>query len=74
MADDVDTACELEEVERESGIAAARRALEHPEIKPNGRCHACEAPVDKPKLFCDRDCADDWQWYQDGLRRKVGRV
>lgn len=74
MSDDADVACELEEIERESGIAAAKKALEQPELRPIGVCHSCEEPVSKPKLFCDSECAKDWQWYQDGIRRRFGRI
>lgn len=32
------------------------------ELSPIGECHWCDTPFDKdsPKLFCDGECATDW--------------
>ena len=54
--DDCDRAAKLQQIERE---AAAARRVEVPQIKPNGACHYCLAPVGPRQLFCDSDCAAD---------------
>lgn len=41
-------------------MALARR--KHvPGIKPNGTCHYCLEKIEHPKLFCDGDCASDFE-------------
>lgn len=41
-----------------------RQAIEYrkpvPKIKPEGFCHYCFEPAAPPKLFCDSDCARDY--------------
>lgn len=41
------------------GIAAARRRLKS--LQPVGVCHYCQSEVGAGRLFCDKDCADDWE-------------
>ena len=37
-----------------------------------GWCHHCgESEGIADRLFCDADCASDWE-YQDAVRRKLG--
>lgn len=38
----------------------ATQAGKH-DLKPNGVCHNCKEPVEHPQLFCDSDCAEDYQ-------------
>lgn len=56
-ADSLDQASEIETLERERIIAAARNR--GPELPRTGFCHNCREPV--PELFCDSDCRDDWE-------------
>lgn len=74
MADDADAATDIEELARQSAIAQARARLSHRQITPRGKCHACDADVTPKQLFCDGECASDWEWVQQGLRRKGGLV
>lgn len=30
-------------------------------IIPTGHCHYCEAPTQTPKLFCDGECAEEYE-------------
>lgn len=59
MADDIDRA--QAHIERMNDIAVKQARNAGPEIKPNGECHFCKEPVETPKLFCDSDCAVDWE-------------
>lgn len=55
--DDVDMTTEREAKMME----LLRRRLIVQELEPSGFCHFCEGPIDHPKKFCDRDCADDYE-------------
>lgn len=55
MADVIDKANDLAEMERNAAIRDALRA-EWPVYV--GRCHNCDEPISEG-LFCDKDCADD---------------
>lgn len=35
-------------------------------LRPKGRCYFCDEDVEQPRLFCDADCASDY----DKLKRK----
>ena len=68
--DEADLAFDSEQRHLTMSLAAQRNvgAL----LKPVGSCHYCgndEAVGDR--LFCDSDCAADWE-YEDSLRRKLG--
>lgn len=63
MADEIDQA--NEQAERWLQQSLANRTV-GPKLAPRGTCHYCdtvfektEADFDK-KLFCDKDCADDY--------------
>lgn len=30
-------------------------------VQPSGQCHYCEAHIEKPKLFCDGECAEEYE-------------
>ena len=38
----------------------AKQAGKH-DLKPVGACHNCNEQVDGTKLFCDQDCAEDYE-------------
>jgi len=61
MADDLDRASDLQAALNES---AARHREDVPHIVPTGECHACEAPADPPKLFCDAACAEEFEKFR----------
>jgi len=65
-ADQIDTACEREEKDRELLVALARQATV--QLPATGECHNCFASVPEGHRFCDSDCRDDWD-----LRNRQGR-
>lgn len=64
--DDVDRAAERQARINETASAHRKPVLA---IKPQGTCHACEELVDDPKLFCNSECADEYEW----MLRQRGR-
>jgi hypothetical protein len=66
MADDADIAAPHIESVVAAGIA---RAKDYKRLVACQRCHYCSSTVGPGQVFCDRDCADDWQHEQD--RRKA---
>jgi hypothetical protein len=70
MADEADLAFDSEQRHLKQALAAQRSHTAA--LRPVGSCHNCgneDGIFDR--LFCDTDCAADWE-YQDGLRRKLG--
>lgn len=71
MADEADLAFDAEQRHLTQALAAQTqrsRVLQ----QPTGSCHYCgNTEGIAHRLFCDRDCADDWE-YERALRRKVG--
>ena len=68
--DEADLAFDSEQHYLRQVLAAQQRA--HRGLARIGRCHFCgndEAIGDR--LFCDSDCAADWE-YEDSLQRKLG--
>ncbi len=59
MADEADIANRVMEQQ-----VAQSRAYRRDEgrLQPRGVCHNCAETIARPKLFCDRDCADDFEW------------
>jgi hypothetical protein len=55
--DDIDRACEREQMDRDLAIAAA--AQHEPMLPACGECYNCGALVQPGWRFCDRDCAID---------------
>jgi len=70
MADIADIAFDSEQRHFASALAAQRSKPVG--LKPIGSCHNCgNADGIGVRLFCDTDCAADWE-YEDSLRRKLG--
>jgi len=61
MADDVDLACDLEQIFTEQAIAANRKTLV--KFAFTGECRNCSNPVESPKIFCDSECSAEYEWY-----------
>lgn len=59
MADEADVGMETEALFTEASISRIRAKAGTRDLHPVGTCYWCHAPVADPKLFCDRDCADD---------------
>ena len=70
MADEADLAFDAEQRHLRHALAAQTQRSRV--LQPTGCCHFCGNTEDlADRLFCDRDCADDWE-YESSLRRKVG--
>lgn len=70
MADEADLAFDSEQRHLTSALAAQRSRSAT--LRAVGSCHYCgndEGIADR--LFCDSDCAADWE-YEDALRRRLG--
>ncbi len=67
MADEADMAFALEQQAREAAILDRRNA--RPVLVANGECHYCGEHVEGAnQLFCDLDCAKDWEREQALLK------
>ena len=70
MADEADLAFDTEQQLLTQALAAQRRRSRV--LQPFGACHHCgnEDGIEN-RLFCDADCADDWE-YEHALRTRLG--
>mgnify|MGYP006951221934 CR=1 FL=1 len=70
MADLADLAFDSEQSYLSLAMAAQRSKRRV--LQPVGACHNCgnTEQIDQ-RLFCDADCAADWD-YADSLRRRLG--
>jgi hypothetical protein len=72
MADIADIAFESEQNHLTLSMAAQRSR--GGVLRPMGSCYNCGNTEDiGVRLFCDTDCAADWE-YADSLRRRLGLV
>jgi len=70
MADEADLAFDSEQ--RYLAHALAAQHLRNGILQANGSCHFCgNGQGLGDRLFCDADCASDWE-YEDSLRRRLG--
>jgi hypothetical protein len=67
--DEADLAFEWEQRNLAHALAEQRRR--DVRLQPVGSCHNCESTEVGDRLFCDADCAADWE-YEHSLRRKLG--
>jgi hypothetical protein len=67
MSDVCDVASDYEEVERQSRILAARS---YKAITPTGYCLFCGEEMPGDRRFCDRECADEYEYRQKLVGRK----
>lgn len=61
MADKVDNTFDVEERLLHLKINSLRNQTNI--IKPKQECYWCNEPLQGAKLFCDSDCAVDWDKY-----------
>ena len=61
MSDDADRAEQHIENMISDGLAKVRRRMESRELDPCGACHFCGEDVNSGRLFCSRECSDDWE-------------
>ena len=70
MADEADLAFDSEH--RHLTMALAAQRSRGAALRPVGQCHHCGEPsAVAERLFCDTDCAADWE-YEAALRRRLG--
>lgn len=64
MADEFDKASEIEQ---EMLAHALSQTLNAPvqKLHPKGTCYNCLEEIEKPKLFCDAECAEDYEKYSN---------
>lgn len=63
------------EIEEERFITESiRRARQTTnKLVANGECHYCGEEVEKPKLFCNRDCSFDHE-REEKMRTRLGKL
>lgn len=59
--DVLDVASFLESEQINNSIKIAQANLMAKKISPKGKCHNCGEKVDAKKLFCDKDCTEDYE-------------
>ena len=64
MADLYDQASAREEQDR-----ADAPKVRLPTLKACGACHYCNEPLHTGMLFCNKECRDDYEAWQDAQRR-----
>lgn len=69
MADEADIAFDTEQRHLSQALAVQR--ARHVRLEATGECHHCGEEGLGERLFCDADCAADWE-YEHTLRRKLG--
>jgi hypothetical protein len=70
MADEADLAFDSEQRHLTQALASQRRR--GGALQAMGSCHYCGEPdASGGRLFCDVDCAADWE-YEENLRRRLG--
>lgn len=70
MADEADIAFDSEQRYLTQALAAQRSRSGA--LRPMGSCHYCgETDLTAERLFCDTDCAADWE-YEASLKRRLG--
>ena len=68
--DEADLAFDSEQRYLSQALAAQRSRTGG--LKASGTCHYCgNAEGLEERLFCDSDCAGDWE-YEDSLRKRLG--
>lgn len=58
MADELDRAADIEQIQRDSAIYSARQVRNI--ILSTGKCLQCDTEVDGDKRWCNNFCRDDW--------------
>lgn len=54
----------------QASIQSARSAAKHRALLPRGSCYFCDEPIKQPKLFCDKDCSEDYEKLKRNNRTK----
>ena len=67
MSDEADQAAE----QQERHLAAALRTRE-PVVSATGFCAHCNDACNPNRVFCSKDCSEDWHWAQK-IKKLSGR-
>jgi hypothetical protein len=59
MADEIDIANDRAQQDLDLALSCARR--HEPALPPTGWCYNCAELLNDDRLFCDRDCRDDYE-------------
>ena len=59
--DDANRAEDRIEKTIEASLEQVRRRMEYRELEPIGACHWCNEYIKDNRLFCCRECSDDWE-------------
>lgn len=70
LADEAEMAFDIEQQNLSSAIAAQLK--QKSSLHPIGVCHYCDSTVNLKQLFCNSDCAKDWE-REDKQRRVAGK-
>lgn len=69
MADMLDHASEIEQLQRDAAIAEAVERANKSRMTPCLKCYNCEETIQPEQLFCDADCSADYELRQRAQRR-----
>lgn len=61
MADEIDRASDIYEQFHAFKINESRVKATKRELQPKRECYWCEATLTEGKVFCDSDCAQDYE-------------
>lgn len=64
MPDEFDQASALEQEMLAHALSQTLNATVV-KLQPKGSCYNCLEEIEKPKLFCDAECAEDHEKYGD---------
>lgn len=68
--DQIDQAEQSIELVKSSKINEIRKQT-MTKLPYTGFCHYCDEPVKEGALFCDANCAEDYDWYQKLKKQKL---
>lgn len=69
--DNLDVASEYTEAFNQQSIENVLRKGAQPVLPFKGTCYNCLSNVQKPRRFCDDECAEEYEYVQE--RRKANR-
>jgi len=72
MTDIYDQASDREEQDRNLAIEHHRKA--NKSLLPVGSCYFCDSAINESRIFCDKECADDWEMEQSAKKRNGGKA
>lgn len=61
MADKVDIAAEIFEARHQEQIREIQRQS-YQTLASTGKCHNCGDITGSGQVFCDAECAEEWEW------------